>query len=805
MNPAGQPQPAPQNLPLPPQAQQQPYILNLDINPNDTPEIKALKEMAAKQQREKIREEQLRQQKENDLKKLDQSLQQARNEKQTLEQQKQQMEHERIKEQQIRIQLEQEIQKLEHEKLVRRMADVDINAKYRQPPPQAARQILAPPKLILKNPQEMQVTETEKSNTKFDTLADSQQIMIELWKKTAGNDRDLLKLIDDLERNVQTQKDNTFLVSQQINQATTVAKQYKPTLPYPNNIIDRRRQAEKPRIMDPRTISQTIKSFNPDSKPKPDFADTWRFILNYTEGEEMLEEEYKTILNYCLEGDAHRLFNDLKEMNKPLKEILEAFTQLYTRRRTLDDDISDFNSFKRHPKEPIYSSMQRAKILAERLEKLYSSAAWPEIKNNMLKCVLTQIISKNCKKFLSTEERKHKRVGADIDYDTLIDLVEDYEATHDDMPNSEIETVFNACSFTAKNDADVIMARMKAKPAFRDKSQNRSKSLDTKIDTLSEQISQITAVMHKERNKYRSPSPYTRTATSTSDQNRSRRSIYEANKDVEMTDTTKPVVSSYHRSPTPGTPLNQPAWHTRPKQTPMYDKHKTDYNTSNQKSKQIHFGDSTFPKYNRPETPKYDQKTSYDYKKPYFKDNQTSNYNRSSSYDQNKYGSNQRSYSNDRYKYGSNQRSQSYDRSQYGSNQRSNSYNRDRDKYNSYRNRSQSRDRYSQGSRYRDRSSSRNTDYRKQDYRDKYRDSKTKYPSRPHSENRYRNHSQDRYHSESENGTNRNRNRASSREKDGHAVKVLINSNDNICDLCKQQIQVNSMCAITGKTHNQLN
>jgi len=502
--------------------------------------------------------------------------------------------------------------------------------------------------------------------------------------------------------------------------------------------------------MDPAKISQTIKTFNPAARPKPDFADTWNYILNYTEGEELLEEEYKTILNYSLEGEAHRFFNSLKQLNKSLREILDAFTQLYTRRRTLDDDIADFNAFKRQQKEPIYEAIQRAKILAERLESLHSPAAWPEIKTNMLKCVLTQIISKNCKKFLATEERKHKRVGAEIDFETLIDLVEDYETAHDDIPTADIETIFNACSFSVKNDADVIMARMNARPAFRSSSKGRSKSIDSKLDKLSEQMSHINAVINKEKIRPRSPSPYARPkATTTFKPERPRRPIFEP--DVEMKDTSRPTTPTRPPSPSP--------WQTTNKTTPMYQEYKGTYKPSQNfqpySDKKVHYTQNNY------QTPK----PQFDAKKP----------------DSNPY-----------HKYEQKRDQPSYNRA-YSSERYKNTY---------QRNRSQSRENY------RSRENSQSRDYRRPYYRSNDYENRQKYQSRSPSRERYRSNSRGRYPSKSNydaNSRSTNYTRPRSQDHDGHKVKVLINSNDNICELCKQQIQVNSLCAITGKVHDQLN
>lgn len=707
-----------------PQGQPQPPQVNLEINPNDPPEVKYLKGIARAQQMERQKDIDRLKQNEYDLKNIQMAFAKMQEDKERAEKEAERQEYQRMREQETIIQLEKELERLEHEKLIRRMAGVHI-----QPPP-IPRQVIQPPKLVLKNPQQMHLEQKQETVQQNDEKVEEMQIIIQLLSKVAGQDVGSRQLIETLQNKVMTQREKQTQVSQQINQATTIAKKFKPALPYPTNIINQRQIGiQKPRIMDPSKISLTIKPFNPTHKPKPDFADTWNYILNYTEGEQLLEDEYKIILNYSLEGEAHRFFNSLKQMDKSLQEILDAFTQLYTRRRTLDDDIADFNSFKRNEKEPIYEAIQRAKILAERLESLHSPAAWPEIKTNMLKCVLTQIISKNCKKYLATEERKHKRVGAEISFDTLIDLVEDYETAHDDIPNKDIETIFNACSFSVKSDADVILARMNSTPAFRSSSKIRTKSIDAKLDKLYDQVSHLNAIIHKERQKPRSPSPHRSQANTRYPVDRSRRPLRD--NDTEMKD----VSSQQQRSQTPT--------------AKVYEEHKGSYNPQQQfatNNKKVHYSDS------KPQ-PKNDANS--DRKRS---NNNTQQYNRS--------------YSRDRY---------------------NNQYSRDRSSSRDARqtSRNPSRDSY-----YRD-SNNRSRQYRSNESRSRDR--------RSYSRDSQRSNSQSRSYPNQKYDANRSNQRHRSRDSDGHEVKVLINSNEGICTLCKQQIRANTFCAATGILHDQSN
>jgi hypothetical protein len=270
----------------------------------------------------------------------------------------------------------------------------------------------------------------------------------------------------------------------------------------PTNIIAYR-NTPAPAILEPRTIVQCIKYFNPDARPEQDFTDTWRFICLHTRKEKLTEEEYIHILNYCLVGEAHRLYTDLVDKNKSLKDILAAFTKLYTKRRTVNNDMHDINNFVRRAREPIFKAMQRAEILAERLESLYSEAAWPEIKQRILKSLLFQIIPSSTRKFVEKEEQRLNRIGIDMDFDALINLVEDREMSYSEIPTTDVHTSMNACSGTIKSNIET--PQQKYTPSY---THNDTIHIKEKVVDLETKLHKLSAAVYRQRT--RSPSPYTR-------------------------------------------------------------------------------------------------------------------------------------------------------------------------------------------------------------------------------------------------------------------------------------------------------
>ena len=705
------------------------YNFTLDVSPHDSIEVRALKEYAAT------------------------------------------IDHDRQKQIQANRQLELDLHKHQVDQQARRMA----NLRLQQQPP-----VIQAPRLVFKNPQEEQLSQKETTNEILAQVLQSQQTLLKAAKRGLQPHDDLMDAIQGHETALARSNITIQTTKTQMKDIGKVAQQYKPNLPFPTNLIDVRRD-DVPRILEPRTIIQTIKPFNPDAKPEQDFADTWRFIRLHCQNDLLTEQEYIFILNYCLMGDAHRLYTDLVDKNKSLQDILEAFTKLYTKRRTINDDIHDINTFRRKPSEPIYKTMQRATILTERIENLYTPAAWPEIKTRILKCLLIQVVSLSTRKFVETEEHKLKRLGIDMDFEALIDLIEDHEKAHNQIPTQEMETTINAFSGTIKTNAELMIAKtMVQQPPRRSPSRyyNQERpsepSLNRDIKDLKEQFCQLNAIIQK-RNKFRSPSPNPRPPQPAYGERPSRKTIDSG--DVHMKDTSsypsqayprqqsysspqtyqkqeaKPTTSAFHRSPTPGP--KQTSWHTSPKPTSYYDAHKSSQqNRSYSQSPNRSYGNTSYGQ-TRYNDNKY---RSNSYNKPSQWQDYSSKYpdrSKNQSYDQGRY-------STQRY----DNRSNSYDRKKYDEGKRfetrSSSY--DRNKYDS-RNRSTSNDRYRNYSGNRNRG-----EYRKP---------------------------QDQF------GTNDHRSTSKPRQKDdqGHAVNVLINSNENICDICKKYMKLGTLCLKTGQPH----
>ena len=103
---------------------------------------------------------------------------------------------------------------------------------------------------------------------------------------------------------------------------------------------------------------QVIGSFNPDNNSEKDFTDIWKRILLYTQNFKLDEKAYKDILATVTEGSASNILYEMIVENKPLDIILQTFSDLFTKRRTILTDANEINNFKCKANEPIITAMR---------------------------------------------------------------------------------------------------------------------------------------------------------------------------------------------------------------------------------------------------------------------------------------------------------------------------------------------------------------------------------------------------------------------------------------------------------------
>jgi hypothetical protein len=304
-------------------------------------------------------------------------------------------------------------------------------------------------------PQQDQIKNKEKQIKTQANALQQQDIIIDMIQKvqsTTPANNDIAELVKVAKENIMLQKQQLQHTQAEIEQSKKVATYYSPALQRPPlyeftdmNITGTREALEA------KNIRAAIEPFNPDKNTESDFGDTWRQVLLYTQNFKMDEKAFINILTILIQGSASKVLYEQTMAQKSLYNILQTLGDLYSKRRTIVDDMNDLNTFKRKPNEPIHTAMQRAKIAAERVRHLWPATIWNANKKlEILLSILRQIISPETKRHLEYEEMKYMKTGTMLEYNAMLDLVETFEMTRDQMPRTEKNLIINVCTGTPK-------------------------------------------------------------------------------------------------------------------------------------------------------------------------------------------------------------------------------------------------------------------------------------------------------------------------------------------------------------------
>ena len=301
-------------------------------------------------------------------------------------------------------------------------------------------------KFKMKSTQEEQLALISEKCKSDRLSANTNKILLDMISDIArGNPINENKLLE-ANRQIVEQNEQSKKREAQILGTKVMAKHYDNKLDKPTNITNHSDyDIRTQRRLEPKNVTAAISSFNPES-PTSDFADTWRRILSYTRSYSISEESYVDILLLVCRGQAHKIVLEKSTDGSTLNEILEILESLYCTRKTILDDMKDLNTFKRKANESIHKAMARARILVDRLRHMYSAQSWSENCDRIMTSILKQIISTNTRKYVDIEESKKWKLGIVMDFATMLDMVDTYESTHDEIPKADMITSVNACS-----------------------------------------------------------------------------------------------------------------------------------------------------------------------------------------------------------------------------------------------------------------------------------------------------------------------------------------------------------------------
>lgn len=313
-------------------------------------------------------------------------------------------------------------------------------------------------RLEMGTPQQDQISNKEKL-VKTQTASITQQsVLVDLFEKIQPRDcepaerKQIKELLDIARKGILSQQEQMEQSQAEIIQSKQVASFYSPSLAKPDlyEYTDMSIPGTK-EALQAKNIKATIDTFNPDKYPESDFSDTWRQILLYTQNYKLDEKAYMNILTILIQGKASREIYDMGKSQTPLYDVIQTLGDLYAKRRTIVDDMNDLNDFKRKPKEPIHTAMQRAKMMSERVRHLWPAPTWNTHKRmEILLSILRQIITHETKKHVEYEEMKYWKTGTTLEYNAMLDTVETFESTNDQIPTTERKLIINVCTGSPK-------------------------------------------------------------------------------------------------------------------------------------------------------------------------------------------------------------------------------------------------------------------------------------------------------------------------------------------------------------------
>ena len=310
----------------------------------------------------------------------------------------------------------------------------------------------------MKTPQQDQLDNKVKLIKAEDKAINQQNLFIKILEKiqpqaTASADVnyqsiELDSLIHLAKQTITSQQKHLDKLSKEVKQTKQVATYYSHSLTKPTlyEFVDYNVKGTR-EALQAKNIKYVIDSFDPDKNPDQDFGAVWRKILMHTNNLRLDEAAFKDILTVIVQGSAAHVLFELIMEDKPLHQILQTFSDLYTKSKTIVDHMNDLNLFKRKSAETIVTAMRRARVMAERVRHLWPTALWENGKRlEILTSILKQIIHQKTRKHLEYEEMKYLKTGTILEYKAILDIVETFETTNDLIPTSQNALTINVCT-----------------------------------------------------------------------------------------------------------------------------------------------------------------------------------------------------------------------------------------------------------------------------------------------------------------------------------------------------------------------
>lgn len=324
-------------------------------------------------------------------------------------------------------------------------------ATYYAPPPETKIQFLTPAKQVLRDHRDA----IENQKDKLTDIITKIKLL-----ETNNISGQFNKDIRTEEEKYKRLKQVYLGQKQELVRVEQIAERYQPTLEgpeYKEPPMDYKRQFG---TLSMKNITNNVPKFDPD-KEDHKFSYTWQAVLQFGRMEYFTEQEYKQVLSSVLLGPALDTYQEMARQGYSLRHMLDTFADLYAPRNTIEEDQKEVDNFTRKAKEPIRTTMRRFSCLVDKIRCLTNPVSWPDIKYKMCKSVLKQVISIKTRQFIDYEEAKIKKVGGQFEMKELIELVNDYETSHGEVPKEEITIVYCEASGEPAQWANDLQFRQK--------------------------------------------------------------------------------------------------------------------------------------------------------------------------------------------------------------------------------------------------------------------------------------------------------------------------------------------------------
>ena len=249
------------------------------------------------------------------------------------------------------------------------------------------------------------------------------------------------KAIEQAEKAIKIRSETTQQ-EEQMKRSNALTEKYQRTAKLPPKVP----KLMTPIVYLPKDVEAACGTYDPDDS-KADFAKIWDNVLYMGKDNGYQTEDYLRALGYVLKGDAKDVYNQCRANNDDLEDILQRLTNAYAKQRTVTEDRRALENFIRKPGEPLLQCMSRCDIQIDKLQPFHSAEAWPAVREFFKRIALLQVVSKQTKrKILFMEDDLIKTTGTPCDTNHLISYADTYEVRHDEVPQSEIKTVFHCAT-----------------------------------------------------------------------------------------------------------------------------------------------------------------------------------------------------------------------------------------------------------------------------------------------------------------------------------------------------------------------